>query len=629
MRHDVSMQVNADNFRAWNDTGYPRPQLCRESWTSLDGRWEFAADPKDQGIKNGWFRPGEAFSGEINVPFPIGSELSGQAGTEADVNWYRRLVSAVEIAGAGKGPKIALHFEAVDFLADVWIDGQHCAQHSGGYSPFTVIVDRPEPGRNLCVVVRTEDSCTDISKPRGKQDWRNEPHGIWYHQSRGIWRDVWIEALPQNFVASVQWNSNIDTGTVSAKIRLQRPPTVLASVSVQLSLAGKILARCETLVIEGEATVPIEIPALRNRHEWDEFLWSPEIPNLVDALIVYREDESVDTVISYLGIRQVSLDRRYLAINRVPIFVRGVLDQGYWPKSYFTAPSAEDYRRDLSLAQQMGFNTVRVHERSADRKFLAWADRMGIMVWAESASAYGFDAVAIERTMSEWVALVERDKSHPSIVAWVPFNESWGVSSIAARPEQGHFVDSVVSVTRALDSSRPVIANDGWEQRDTDIVSTHDYATTGRELVASYADVSSIAETVHGTGPQGRQTLLAGSWSDDRPVMVTEFGGISLNESDSGSWGYGVVADKEEFQLRLQELFASLYQSPILGGFCYTQLTDTGAETNGLCDASRTPKLPIEVLRKIVCGDDPHREHVRPRKVNEVSAALPAKREQR
>ncbi|WP_164996668.1 glycoside hydrolase family 2 protein [Actinomyces minihominis] len=586
----------------------------------LDGLWEFRSDPEDIGNRDRWFRTDSGFSETITVPFPIGSPLSGQEYSSADVNWYRRVITPAELEQAGDGSRISIHFEAVDFEATVWVDGVKRAHHVGGYTPFTVVVDRPRSGRLLTITVRTEDSRTDLDKPRGKQDWRATPHGIWYEQSRGIWRNVWMEATEENYIESLNWSSDIDQALVTATVTLAQQPASLGTLTVELLLGDSILARGTAEVAERESKLILHVPALRNRHEWDSLLWAPGRPNLVDARVFYDELSSNDRVISYLGLRQVSLDSRFLRINRLPVFVRGILDQGYWEQSYFTPPSQDAIRRDLELAQEMGFNTVRIHERSADRAYLTWADRMGIMVWAESASAYGFSATAMERTLSEWISLVERDSSHPSIVVWVPFNESWGISSIEDLPEQRHFLDSVVSMTRALDSSRPVIANDGWEQGDTDIVTTHDYATTGLELEVTYESAEAVAEAINRTGPQGRKTLLDGDWHGDRPVMVTEFGGVSLNLNDAGAWGYGIVSDREALRDRLEELFSALYRSPILGGICYTQLTDTGTETNGLCDANRVPKIPSSEIRSIVCDDSPHRRHVRPRLISEIQA---------
>ncbi|WP_099332397.1 glycoside hydrolase family 2 protein [Actinomyces minihominis] len=617
----VRMFIKADTFRAWSDAGYPRPQLCRPSWTSLNGLWEFAPDLQDVGISQSWYNRSEVFADSIVVPYPVGSLLSQWSGEVPDICWYRRVVRPDEVQGTGS--KVVVHFEAVDFVADVWVNGQHVVRHEGGFTPFEVVIDFASIVDGMVLVVRAEDRAEDIDKPRGKQDWNEEPHGIWYQQSVGIWRDVWVERVPETSIASVSWSSDLDRALVTADVTLRGAVSPNSTLCIELSMGSRLLAKATVLTSVTHSQVTLNIPCLRNRHEWDELAWSPDHPNLVDARVTYHDPVSDDQVLSYLGVRKISLDNRYLQVNRMPVFQRGVLDQGYWEESYFTAPSHEAILEDLRLVRDLGFNMVRVHERSADRRYLTWADRLGIMVWCESASAYGFSPLAVQRTLAEWVALVARDKSHPSIVVWVPFNESWGVSSIADVPEQRHFVNALVSATRALDPTRPVIANDGWEQLDTDIVSTHDYGSTGQELEIAYQDVEAIRQTVSGTGPQGRRILLSTTWQDDKPIMVTEFGGISLQESFKDAWGYRVAKTKEGFEANLAELFAALYASPVLGGICYTQLTDTGQETNGLCDANRKPKLPTASIHSIVTNTEPHRSQIRPRTITEVRASSP------
>ena len=385
-----------------------------------------------------------------------------------------------------------------------------------------------------------------------------------------------------------------------------------------LELAGETLAASMVRMRSRSLRLVAQIPGLANRQEWGRLLWSPAHPNLINARICVGDDE----VVSYVGIRDVSLSHRYLEINHQPTYLRGVLDQGYWPSSYFTAPSPQALKADLELARDMGFNFVRIHERSADRRTLTWADRMGMMVWGESASAYAFSDRAVSVTTQEWHDLVLRDRNHPSLIVWVPFNESWGVDLIVTSPKQQAFVRSVVALTEALDGTRPVIANDGWEQLETPIVTTHDYGVYGEQLRVNYRDREAVAELVNGVGPQGRKILLGEAWNDDRPVMVTEFGGISLPLDAEDAWGYAVVPTVEAYEERVSGLFDALESSPILAGFCYTQLTDTRQETNGLADENRNPKLPLEVIRGFVTSSARQSGQIRPRTIVEASAVL-------
>ena len=422
---------------------------------------------------------------------------------------------------------------------------------------------------------------------------------------------------------SLRWATDVEAGTATLSLNLDGEtfgPKAGGRVKleVELSLAGRLLARQETSMLAEATSVTLTIPELANPHEWNKVLWSPEVPNLVDAKISLVSGDGRDDVLSYLGIRSVTVSGGYLQVNGVPMYQRGVLDQGYWAQSYFTPPSHKALEKDLRLAVELGFNMVRVHERSADPRYLTWAGYSGVMVWGESASAYTFDATAMIRTTTEWAQIVMRDSSHPCVVVWVPFNESWGLASVATREDQRAFMRSVVNLTRAIDPSRPVISNDGWEQIDTDVVTVHDYGATYEELFAPYATAEAIAETIYGVVPQGRQILLEGEAEDGAPIMVSEFGGIALtkgndDEQEPGdAWGYGVVRSTEEFERALRDLFSALYESPYLTGVCYTQLTDTAQECNGLCDENREPKLPAHVIRSIVTDTSAHASQVRP-----------------
>lgn len=244
---------------------------------------------------------------------------------------------------------------------------------------------------------------------------------------------------------------------------------------------------------------------------------------------------------------------------------------------------------------------MRVHQKAEDPRFLYWADRLGLTVWGETANAYAFSPRSVQALTTEWVELVRRDVSHPSIVTWVPLNESWGVQHGAHDPAQRHYAIGLANLTRALDPSRPVVSNDGWEHTDSDILSIHDYAPTGAELRARYGSAEAVRELLAGIGPAGRRLQLREDVRD-QPVMLTEFGGVSFAARHEGDWGYSTASDAGDFEARLRDLLDAVRDSA-LAGFCYTQLTDTGQETNGLLDENRTPKLPVETLRSIITGE--------------------------
>jgi hypothetical protein len=282
-----------------------------------------------------------------------------------------------------------------------------------------------------------------------------------------------------------------------------------------------------------------------------------------------------------------------------------VLAQNYWPDSHLAAPSAAALRREVELIRDLGFNTARVHQKAEDPRFLYWADRLGLMIWGETAGAYEFSPRAVGALVTEWTAIVERDRSHPSIIAWVPLNESWGVQHIAHDPRQRAFSRGISDLTRALDGSRPVISNDGWEHTDSDIWTVHDYEADPAVLSARYGSMEAFHAMLADVGPAGRR-LSVGQTDGGEPIMLTEFGGVSyVDDAVDGAWGYSSASDPADFAARVAGIVGAVAASPILSGFCYTQLTDTGQETNGLLRADRTPKIPIEDVRRVVTGENP------------------------
>jgi hypothetical protein len=311
-------------------------------------------------------------------------------------------------------------------------------------------------------------------------------------------------------------------------------------------------------------------------------------------------------VASYLGVRTVGTEGAHFLLNDRPHVIRGVLSQGYWPESHLAAPGPDALRAEAELIRELGFTTVRVHQKFEDPRFLYWADRLGLLVWGETAAAYEFSPRAAELLTGEWMRIVERDRSHPSVVTWVPLNESWGVQDIARSEAQRQFARGLTGLTRALDPSRPVVSNDGWEHVDSDIFTVHDYTSEPAELAERYADAAAVRGIVDAMGPQQRVLSLSAELSrrvreGSLPVMVSEFGGVSFSADET--WGYAVVDSADAYGELLTGLFAAVGERSGTAGFCYTQLTDTMQEANGLLTAEREPKLPLDVLRAIVTGE--------------------------
>lgn len=588
---------------------HPRPQLTRQRWVDLCGEWGFAFDDDDLGRGLGWTSPTHTFGSTIVVPFPPESSASGIADTGYHpVGWYRRVITGAELDRAGHAPgrRLLLHFGAVDFAAEVWLDGQLLGRHVGGHSPFTVeateIVGRGAD--QWILVVRSEDDPLDIAQPRGKQDWQLEPHGIWYHRTSGIWQPVWLESVPARYLAHLSWHPDVPRGQVGLNVSLDRRLDSPAQVSVELRFDGETLLRTTFEQTETESSTVLTIHRQRNGQAYESLLWSPEHPRLIDADIrIEFADGSTDEVLSYLGLRSVGFADGHFLLNDRPYYLRAVLEQGYWPTTHLAAPSDDALRAEVQLAKDLGFNTVRVHQKVEDPRYLHWADRLGLLVWGECASAYEFSVTAVERMTREWLDVLRRDLSHPCIVTWVPLNESWGVQQIAHDPAQLAYAQALYHLTKAVDPSRPVVSNDGWEHADSDLWTIHDYSVTGAELAANYASPEVVEELMSGLGPSGRRMRLAEGPGRGQPIIVSEFGGVSFATTRvDRPWGYVTASSPAEFEAVLRELFAGLQSSPVLAGFCYTQLTDTRQEANGLTDPDRRPKLPAERIRSIVQG---------------------------
>jgi beta-galactosidase/beta-glucuronidase len=586
---------------------YPRPQLVREQWVSLDGEWEFSYDDTDRGLAERWAEgDGVEFPLTIKVPFVPESRASGIGDTTFhNVVWYRRSIPADSLA---EGKRHILHFGAIDQTATVWIDGRLVATHAGGQTAFSVdVTDSLDSElKNHSLVVRARDDADDPDVARGKQDWQLEPHVIWYHRSTGIWRSVWMESVPAQHVASLEWTTDHTVSCVTLQIQLALRPSGTTHVDIHLSFEGQTLARLSVTPESDRTVLTIEVPAFRNAQSRDAYLWSPESPSLIDAEIVVRDDaQTVDSVASYLGIRSTTVGSGAFRLNGVPYFVRSVLEQGWWDESHLTAPTPAHYRMEVEAIRELGFNAARIHQKTEDPRMLYWADRLGLMIWGESAAAYAFSPRAARLMITEWQEIVAQYRNHPSIVTWVPVNESWGVQDIAVSKRQREFVQALASITRALDPSRPVVSNDGWEHVDSDIMTLHDYSSDPQLIQRRYANHDLVADLLRGPGPQLRSPSLSDRQLERfelglAPLMITEFGGISFAGKDG--WGYSVVASDSEFASALGGLFEAVLGSPVVAGFCYTQFTDTLQESNGLLKSNRTPKLPVDTLRAMITG---------------------------
>ena len=578
--------------------GYPRPQLQRPSWYSLNGPWDFALDPDAR-----WQNPRDvSWAEQIEVPFAPESSASGIAFTEFfRVCWYRR---RVELPPGEAGDRWLLHFGAVDYAATVWINGVFVGEHEGGNTPFYFDVTESASANQCDIVVRAEDDPHDLAKPRGKQDWQLEPHSIWYPRTSGIWQTVWMEQVPATRIGRLAFTPNLARWEIGMEAWLDGERRSPLRLGIKIQTGDTVLAADTYQILNGEVHRGIALSDPGIDDSRNELLWSPDAPTLLHVHLELWGDrgELIDSAQSYIGLRSAAVQGDRFLLNGRPYLLRMVLDQGYWPQSGLTAPDDQALKRDVELARAMGFNGVRKHQKIEDPRYLYWADRLGLVMWEEMPSAYRFTPRSVQRLSREWTAVIQRDYSHPCIVSWVPINESWGVPNLPENPRERHYVQALYHLTKTLDPTRPVIGNDGWESVATDIIGIHDYDDQPGRIAKRYHAEDVLPRLFKRERPGGRMLVLEGHPHADLPLMLTEFGGVALASSGSAGWGYSMCATPEEFGRQYEQLLAVVRSLGLLAGFCYTQFADTYQEANGLLYANRTPKVPLSRIASATRG---------------------------
>lgn len=561
---------------------YPRPQFVRDGWMNLNGLWQFEIDHGASGRARG-LATADRLSGEILVPFCPESKLSGVEHKDfMRCVWYRRSFRLPEEA---RGQRVLLHFGAVDYRAEVWVNGQSVGVHEGGYVSFTLeITKQLVEGENVITVCAEDDNRSGL-QPRGKQSSEYFSHGCDYTRTTGIWQTVWLEWAPQRYIKRVKLTPDAANRQLCVEAEVEGAGEGV-TLSAQASFEGEPMGGA---VVKAAGT-PVRLTlSLKEGH-----LWNVGEPNLYDLTLTFgREGETADELKSYFGLRTVGFDGMAFTINGRPVFQRLVLDQGFYPDGIYTAPTDEELKADILRSMAMGFNGARLHEKVFEARFLYWADHLGYLCWGEMGN-WGLDHSNIATLpifLKEWLQAVERDYSAPSIIGWCPFNETW---DIEGRKQDDEVLRCVYRVTKAVDATRPVIDTSGNYHVETDIFDVHDYDQNPVTFGEHYRA---------GTQPIYDQLAKRSSARQHyagQPVFVSEYGGIWWNPGDQAGWGYGQRPEsEEEFLARYQGLTDVLLDNPDHCGFCYTQLTDVEQEVNGLYTYQRKPKFDPERIRKI------------------------------
>lgn len=567
---------------------YPRPQFERQEWENLNGTWNFTFDFSQSGMDRELYRS-TGFDGKITVPFAPQSELSGVGFKDfIPEMWYQREIS---IPQEWTGQRIILHFGAVDYIASVYVDGKIAGRHWGGSSSFDIDMTRMvTPGSTHSLVVRVEDDERSGQYAKGKQCGRFASFGCEYTRTTGIWQTVWMEPVPRTGLKDVYIIPDLDQS------RFVFQPSFYAIEEGQ---------KLRITVLDGDRevsqkTVPAsemvraELPVRKVK------TWSPESPFLygIRYEVINAEGEVTDEVSSYAGMRKISIIGNRLYLNNEPVYLRFVLDQGFYPDGIWTAPDDDALRHDIELSMAAGFNGARLHQKMFEPRFHYWADKLGYLTWGESASwgANINNPLSARNFMTEWRETVIRDRNHPSIIMWTPFNETWEhPDNREAAREACRMVSDIYDLTRSLDY-RPCHDVSGNYHVKTDVFSVHQYMQNPEELKA----------WLQPSGGKVRQHDLENREVeyDGQPYLVDEYGGIKWvegREFSEISWGYGDAPKTlEEFFERLKALNDVILGFDHICGYCYTQLTDVEQEQNGIYNYDRSPKFDdMEKVREI------------------------------
>jgi len=442
---------------------YPRPQFRREPWRNLNGPWTYTFDFGKSGAQRG-FATSPGFEGAITVPFCPESPLSGVNYKDfIETMWYQR---ALEIPAEWAGKRVILHFGAVDYESEVFIDGQSVGRHWGGTVSFNHDVTAyvtPGEAHNLVVCVR--DDVRSGQQPGGKQCPDFKSRGCHYTRTTGIWQTVWLEAVAECGLRDVQITPDVDNARFIVTPRFYALKNGLR-FRATLKDGEAVVSQAESVAANGiPCVLPVDAPRL----------WSPDDPFLYDLTFEVLDGETViDTVQSYAGLRKIHIEGNRVFLNNEPLYLRLVLDQGFYPDGIWTAPTDAALKRDIELALAAGFNGARLHQKVFEERFHYWADRLGYLTWGES-SSWGIDVkdvVSARNFLAEWREIVVRDRNHPSIIAWTPFNETHDTGDTR---QHYRLHSDAAQLTRDLDPTRPVNDASGYVHVDTDLWTVHTY----------------------------------------------------------------------------------------------------------------------------------------------------------
>ncbi|MBQ2255636.1 MAG: beta-galactosidase, partial [Clostridia bacterium] len=530
---------------------YPRPQLVRNAWLNLNGTWEYMTDRGNSGEMRG-FAGGAEFTEQITVPFCRESVLSGIGDTDfCNCVWYRKKLTLPADWQGGK--RVLLHIGACDYKTDVWVNGKWIDYHIGGYVAFTMDITKALVEGENAITIRAIDDLRTGNQPAGKQSPRYESFGCFYTRTTGIWQTVWLECVPEIYLQSARYFTDIDDCTLTAELHVKGGENT--PVSLVASYEGKVVGKAQGTAHGGKCTLRMALDELH--------LWEVGNGRLYDLEITCGDDVTK----SYFGMRCVECRKGMMYLNHKPVFQRLVLDQGFYPDGIYTAPTVEELYADVDRSMAMGFNGARLHQKVFEPLFLSYCDKKGYIVWGEHANWVQDSSRTeiFENFLPEWQEIMERDFNHPAIIGWCPINES--------APNQNRlFMKSLAALTRGYDPTRLYIDASGWVHQDelTDIFDLHDYEQNPEQFAKN------LAPLANGEGIEVHAHLLRHNHDEKlhcvcNCTFVSEYGGTQWVDAEKNAgWGYGQAPiDEQEFKYRFKGLSEAILFHPNMGGLCY------------------------------------------------------------
>ena len=575
---------------------YPRPQFARDNWMNLNGTWSYEFDFSGSGAERGLAKSA-GFSGRIEVPFCPESKLSGVGFTDfIPEMWYHRKVS---VPAEWTGKKILFHCGGIDYFMELYVDGVFAGTHTGGSSPIDLEIEKfVKPGKEHDFVIRVKDDPRSGCQALGKQSAKYASWACLYTRVTGIWQTVWLEAADPRGLKRCTVTPDFDAGAFAFAPEFFTSPRG-GKLRIRV-LDGQTVAAETTVAAADTARPVLPLPSPK--------AWSPASPFLygIEFTVLDAAGNTVDQVKSYAGLRKFHVEGDRLYLNNEEIFLRFVLDQGFYPDGIWTAPSDEALKHDIELAMQAGFNGARLHQKVFEERFHYWADRLGYLTWAEFSDwGIGFwrqrespeqSNRAFRDYYAQWTSVVRRDANHPSIIAWTPFNETRGYQDLA---EHRRFLSDIYDLTKTLDPTRPINDTSGYVHVKTDLWTTHNYARDAKTL-REHMETSPVWMNF----PEDEKEFYAG-----QPYLLDEYGGVGWipkwsKPYSSVSWGYGGMPETEEAALeRISSLTELLLELPHMRGYCYTQLTDVEQEQNGIYTYDRRAKFDMAKIRAIFSAE--------------------------